>query len=148
MGAFVERARLIRDAAGNNTPEAGEGLEVQIVLQPPRGHVQPDLASGQRPNAGQIVGDHRHLAVREARYGDSIGRRPAARGDPMRFAWRRQKQDNDRGQCGEEADHDCVLIGDQLGVIRRRWLRGAIGAIGAINDDSVFSVMSASEYSS
>jgi hypothetical protein len=40
------------------------------------------------------------------------------------------------------------LIGDQLGVIRRRWLRGAIGAISAINDDSVFSVMSASEYSS
>jgi hypothetical protein len=34
MGAFVERTFLVRDAARNDAPEAGEGLQVQVILDP------------------------------------------------------------------------------------------------------------------
>jgi len=64
MGALVERARFVRDAAGNKPPETGEGLEVQVVLQPPCCHVGPDPVACQRPYRGQIVADDRGSRLR------------------------------------------------------------------------------------
>src|SRR5262249_22988793 len=65
MGAFVERALLVRDAAGNKPPETGERLEVQVVLQPPGREVESGSRAGESADHGQIVADHPHLAVRE-----------------------------------------------------------------------------------
>jgi hypothetical protein len=105
VGAFVERAFFVRDAAGNDPSEAGERLKVQIILQPPGRKVESEPGAGQRQARRQIVADHRHLAMRETRYGDAFRRRPAARGDPMRFGRRGAEHEEGRNEGSPCASH-------------------------------------------
>jgi hypothetical protein len=50
VSAFVERTVLVRYAAGNDPPETGERLKVQIVLQSPRRQIESEPGAGKRPD--------------------------------------------------------------------------------------------------
>ncbi len=71
MGAFVERAALIGDAAGHPPPKAVGILDLRIVQHAPERLVRIGRLRGEIDDPVPIAGDDRHLAMRNFGDGDA-----------------------------------------------------------------------------
>ena len=87
VGTFIERARLVRETAGDEAPEAREMLQADEAGQPAQGRIGPRLARGQIEDPGAMFGDHQHLAVSDGGNGNT-DRRPLMRRLMVRPNWR------------------------------------------------------------
>src|SRR6516225_7458088 len=63
VGTFIERARLVRETAGDQAPEASEVLQAYEAGQPAQGRIGTRLARRQIEDLGAIFGDDQHFAV-------------------------------------------------------------------------------------
>jgi hypothetical protein len=63
VGTFIERARPVRETAGDQAPEAGEVLQVYEAGQPAQGRIGTRLVRRQIEDLDAIFGDDQHLTV-------------------------------------------------------------------------------------